>query len=368
MSTESIQNTLMKKNNQFSRIITFLLILSFCASLKLYAQEPPRLEHGQINCFVYHRFGDDRYPSTNISVEDFRKHLDYLKMNNYNVVTFGEAVDLLKSETPVPEKTVCLTVDDGYKSFYENALPLLKEFDFPATLFINTKHFGGGDFLSIEQLKEIKTAGIEIGNHSHSHEHFVNFSSEERQDTFRKDLKKSQQIFQEKLGFTPEVYAYPYGEYTADMQEILQEYGFKAAAAQKSGVISKYTDLFALPRFPMAAGFVKLESFISKAKMKSLPVKPVIQQNPLVKNENPQPLELKLFEPDKINTAQFQCFIDGKKNGSLQFNAGDNTIIVQSNQPLCERRTLYTITAPGSHHSGEWYWYSFLWINTSLNE
>ena len=371
MSIESIQNTSMRKNKYILCLIFFVFVIS-AANLQVNSQEysktQSRLQQGKINCFVYHRFGDNRYPSTNISVEDFRKHLDYLKTNEYNVVTFGEAVDMLNSDISIPQKTVCLTVDDGYKSFYENALPLLKEFGYPATLFINTNQFGSGDFLSVEELKKIKDAGIEIGNHSHSHVHFVNFSSAERRDTFRKDLEKSQKIFQEKLDFAPEVYAYPYGEYTLDMQKVLLENGFKGAAAQKSGVISEYSDQFALPRFPMAAGFVQLESFIRKVKMKPLPAKPPGQANPLVENENPPTLQLKLFESDKINTNQIQCFIDGQNNCQLQYDSASKKIAVKSNQSLHSRRTLYTITAPSNTNPVTWYWYSFLWIIPSVNE
>lgn len=372
MNTESIRNTLMKMNKKFIGIVTFFLFFAVSGGLKSNAQkrviESPLLQNGNINCFVYHRFGDDRYPSTNISVENFRKHLDYLNKNEYNVVTFGEAVDYLKCDSPVPEKTVCLTVDDGYHSFYENALPLLKEFNYPATLFINTKQFGTGDFLSIPELKELMNAGIELGNHSHSHAHFVNFSATMRQDTFRKDLEKSQKLFLEKLGITPEVFAYPYGEYTPDMQKILRENGYKAAAAQKSGVISEYSDLFALPRFPMAAGFVQLENFIRKTKMKSLPVKTVNQNNPLLENDNTPTLLLKLFEPNKINVDQLQCFVGGQRDCELSYNAEQQIIQVQSKSPLRARRTLYTITAPGKLGSGNWYWYSYLWINSPVKE
>ena len=165
----SLHNNLINKNeklNEFSKeykvrvmfkyvySLIFFVLLICSASLQVnsqqYTKEQPLLQQGNINCFVYHRFGDDRYPSTNISVEDFTKHLDYLKSNEYNVVTFGEAVSLLDSNTPVPNKTVCLTVDDGYKSFYENALPLLREFTYPATIFINTDKFGSGDFLTVD--------------------------------------------------------------------------------------------------------------------------------------------------------------------------------------------------------------------------
>lgn len=161
---------------------SFIILILFIAfSTKIKAQNTSKSsgsDSGQITCFVYHRFGDNRYPSTNISVKDFRNHLTYLKNNEYHVVTLNEALELLINGKTIPEKTVALTIDDGYKSFLENGMPLLREFDYKATLFINTKQFGTGDFLSIQEIRQIIKEGIEVENHSHSHAHFVNFSPE----------------------------------------------------------------------------------------------------------------------------------------------------------------------------------------------
>ena len=321
----------------------------------------------QINCFVYHRFGDNRYPSTNISMADFRQHLEFLKENNFKVFTLGEALSL-SDKNKLPEKTVVLTVDDGYQSFLENGIPLLREFDYSATLFINTNQFGSGDFLSVKQIKQLHDEGIEIGNHSHSHAHFVNLAPEERLDSFRNDLLKSQKIFAEKLGIQPQLYAYPYGEYTPEMQEVLKEFGYKGAAAQKSGVIASFSNKFTLPRFPMAGPFVSIESFKQKAQMKALPVKPENAESPLIANENPPQLKLKLIQPEQINRNQIQFFADGNKQNNIEIDRENNIITVQAGFPLKPRRTLYTVTAPSKTSPVKWHWYSFLWINSSVEE
>src|SRR5690606_10790893 len=100
----------------------------------------------EVVCFVYHRFGDDRFPSTNISLQDFEAHLAYLKENEYQVLSFSDAIAYLHSDAPV-KKTAVITIDDGYKSFYNHALPLLTRFNIPATLFINTETVGGNDYM-----------------------------------------------------------------------------------------------------------------------------------------------------------------------------------------------------------------------------
>jgi peptidoglycan/xylan/chitin deacetylase (PgdA/CDA1 family) len=107
----------------------------------------------EVVCFIYHRFGDSRYPTTNVSVADFETHLEQLLENDFQLLTFSEAVSYLNSSGP-PRKTAVITIDDGYKSFYRNALRLLKKFKVPATLFINTETVGG-DYMTWDELREL---------------------------------------------------------------------------------------------------------------------------------------------------------------------------------------------------------------------
>ena len=121
-----------------------------------------------INCFIYHRFGDSRYPSTNIPIEDFKAQLNYLKEAGFEVMTFGDAIKYLKDEQPL-KKVAVITIDDGFQSFYENGLHLLETYGFPATLFINTETVGGSSYMDWKEIKDAHKRGIEIGNHTHSH-------------------------------------------------------------------------------------------------------------------------------------------------------------------------------------------------------
>lgn len=349
----------------------FILVLIMALSVGSTAQsktENPILNTGQITCFVYHRFGDARYPSTNISVKDFRKHLDYLKSNKYNVITLGKAVELLNSGKPIPEKTVVLSVDDGYKTFLENGMPLLREFGYKATLFINTNQFGSGDFLSEDEIRQLMDEGIEIQNHSDSHAYFVNIKPQELEEAFREDLLKAQDIFREKFGFKPTLYSYPYGEYTPAMQEVLKKEGYVAATAQKSGVISSYCDRYALPRFPVAGNYANIEGFIQKLNMKAIPVQLLETVNPVLQSINPPTLQLKVVDPDRINLNNIQCFIGGQKDGKVSYDAKTKILTIKATHALNARRTLYTITAPSAAKSNEWHWYSFLWINNKIEE
>ncbi len=202
-----------------------------------------------VTCFVYHRVGDSRYPTTNVSIKDFDSHLNWLTKNNYTLLTFSEAIAYLQSDEPT-QKIAVITIDDGYKSFFKNGMPLLKKYKIPATLFINTETVGAGDYMDWSMLKIAMKDGIEIGNHTHSHAYFLNESTTTRYKTFKDEIELSQSIIQKNLNFTPVTFTYPYGEFDIEMKNIAKQVGFNAAAAQNSGVVHSGTDLFMCPRFP----------------------------------------------------------------------------------------------------------------------
>lgn len=352
----SIQTTLFV----FIIIITGLLIHP--ASLQ--GKKP---KNSDINAFIYHRFGEQTYPSTNIDIKTFKQHLEFLHANEYTVLTLGKALKQLKSKEELPDKTAVLSVDDGYKSFKTVAVPLLDKYNYKATIFLCTQYVGKSNYLSWEDIRELRKKGYEFGNHSHSHDHFLNYSDERTRKVFLRDLSQAEQQFKQHLGYKPDLYCYPYGEYNPDMQDILRENNYRAAAAQKSGVIYAGSDMYALPRFPMTSSYGIAEKFRAKVRMKALPVLKEQPKDPEIKNTNPPSLSLHI-DPDHIHTEHMQCFVNGRKNCKIEKNSRDQFIInIEAESKLNTRRTLYTITAP-SKSGNEWYWYSHLWVNTDYGE
>lgn len=315
-------------------------------------------------CFVYHRFGDDRYPSTNISTNDFEQHLRYLTENNFQVLTLGDAIQYLSSGEPV-KKTAVITIDDGYKSFYERGLPLLKKYDLPATLFINTSTVGGGDYMNWEQLNTTSRSNIEIGNHTDTHAYFLNEEKTTRYKTFEEEIIRSQKIIREKLKLTPKVFAYPYGEFDVEMKAIVKRQSFIGAAAQNSGVLHEQSDRFAIPRFPMSESFSAIKNFSEKARTKPIRIDSGTSGN-IVSPNNLRPELIVTFQKNELQLTQLQCFIQGS-SCEISIDEQDSVVKV-SVQPRADlnkrRRTLYTITIPDK--SGAWHWYSHLWINPKV--
>lgn len=324
-----------------------------------------RLADKQVVSFIYHRFDDNRYPSTSTSIKNFDAHIKYLKDNDFQIVTLSKAIKYLNSNEPY-KKTAVLTIDDGYKSFLTNAFPILKKHGVLATLFINTNMVGFGDFINWKELKMLSDEGIEIGNHSETHQYFLNLPEASRYDAFRKEIVSSQQLIEEKLGIMSKVFAYPYGEYDNKMKAIVEESGFNAAVAQNSGVIHTTTDPYRMPRFPMTNTYASLSNFIEKTEMNSFVLLEETPLNAVVKRDENQPKLILKFNSSNLKTSQIQCFVQG---GECEFNISKNdnaivTLTAKSKAPLKTRRTLYTITVQDTN--GKWHWFSHLWIKPEL--
>lgn len=314
----------------------------------------------EVVCFVYHRVGDSRYPTTNITVADFEAHLKYLVKNDFHIVTLSEALTYIESDQP-DRKTAVITIDDGYKSFFENGLPLLRKYKFPATLFVNTETIGAGDYMDWSQLQVAMKAGLEVGNHTHSHQYFLNLSAATRDQVLFEEIEKSQNLFKQHLGVTPDLFSFPYGEFDNSLKEVVREAGFRAAAAQNSGVLTTDVDRFMIPRFPMSESYSALTKFIEKANAHRLPVNRM-NDDPVISGSLQPKLKLTVAKED-LDFTQLQCFIQGTTchYNVIAENDKSLTLAITPEQPLNKRRTICTITVRG--RKGGWYWYSHLWIN-----
>ncbi len=327
-----------------------------------------QLKEFDVPVFAYHRFGDDRFPSTNIKLDVFEEQLMFLKENNYNVLTFGEAIQKWQNGKPIKDKTVVLTIDDGYFSFYENGWPLLKKYGYPATIFIQTETVGGNDFMTWNQIREIQKAGIEVGNHSTTHDHFVNYPADSIAIVFKKDLEIASKAFDLNLGNVPNIYAYPYGEWNKSMEKVLQANGFDAAAVQKSGVFCESSDAYAIPRFPMGGVFATMNGFKSKILMKALVIESTSPEGPFY-TDNPPSAKLEISNDQSLNLNGAQFFMEGNKMDIHEKKTGQSSTVItlKPDHKLKYRRTLYTLTAP-SKDGKSWHWYSFLWVNPKVKE
>ncbi len=326
---------------------------------------PAPARAGQVNAFIYHRFDEFRYPSTNIAVAVFRQQLEYLKQRQIAVLPLQEVVTRLQQHTVLPERAVVLTVDDAFTSFYKAAMPVIEEYGYPVTLFVNSDAVGSNGYMTWEQLREVQTKGITIGNHSATHDYLVERQAGEDfamwQERVTQDIAEAERALKEHLGTDATLFAYPFGEFNHPLMDIVRKQGFSAAIGQQSGVMHDHSDLYCLPRFPMGGAFATLDGFISKLQMKPLVVTAQAGDDPVITGHNPPVLQLKI--PGLANfSAAVNCFVQGDNRCTLvrDEKLGADWYRVTAEHALTGRRNKYTLT--GRDSDGRWFWFSQPWV------
>ena len=121
---------------------------------------------------MYHRFDENKYPSTNIRMSIFKQQIEIIRNSKYN---FYDPKDLKKNFHVVKiNKKILITIDDAFSSFYEVAWPYLKKEKIPFILFVSTETIGKSGYMTWSQIKELEKEKIAyIGNHSHTHGYLV---------------------------------------------------------------------------------------------------------------------------------------------------------------------------------------------------
>ena len=252
---------------------------------------------------MYHRFNENKYPSTNIKNDIFLKHLDEVYQSDIEFINFEKFEKVIK--TKIDKNYLLLTIDDGFLSFYENAWPVLKKKKIPFILFVSTREVGNYGYMTWNQIKEIASSElVTISNHSHTHDYMVDWDNKK----IKLDLTTSISIFEKELGYSPIVFSYPFGEYSNNFKNIVSELNFKYAFGQHSGVIDITKDLLELPRFPINEKYGNLKRFKSILKTLPLPYKSITPEDRYLKNEdNPPEVKVKFFD-NLLNVEKINCY------------------------------------------------------------
>ena len=261
------------------------------------------IEDKGIIVLMYHRIEENKYPSTNIKIANFIEHLDLIKKNQFKLVNPNNFENALSNQKN--NKKILLTIDDGFKSFYNNAWPILKKQEIPFILFINTKEVGSYGYMNWTQIKEIaKEKFVHIGNHSFSHEYLVDKKNEE----IIYDINLSISDLNNNLGYNSPFFSYPFGEYSNDFKKIIKNLGFKYAFGQHSGVADITKDFYELPRFPINETYGEIKRF--KTILQTIPLKfksitPI--ERYITEDNNPPQVVIEFFE-DLKNIKLLNCY------------------------------------------------------------
>ena len=296
---------------------------------------------------MYHRFDENKYPSTNIKMDIFKNHIQIIKEKNYQ---FEDPDNFQKNfESPKNEKKILITIDDAFSSFYEKAWPFLKKNKIPFILFVSTEPVGKNGYMTWNQIKEVeKEKFAYIGNHSHSHEYLLDLNFQD----FKKDINKSIKIFKNELGYSPIYYSHPFGEYSQKQIEFLKK-KFKFAFGQHSGVIDVNKDKYQLPRFPINEKYGDLDRFKFVIDLLPLQYKSSEPVDMYIAQNNPPKLIIEFFENQK-NIKKINCFSDeGNKWDKSNIVFTDQKLLVNFRDKFLFRRGRVNC----SLNDNGWHWF-----------
>jgi peptidoglycan/xylan/chitin deacetylase (PgdA/CDA1 family) len=189
---------------------------------------------------TYHRFAETCSSPLCMPAEIFDRQMRFLKENGYHVITPDNLMDFLYYRRGLPKKSVMITVDDGYRSAYDIAYPILKHYGFKATLMIYTSFVGvSKQAITWDQLRKLKAEGFTIGSHTILHTDLTNLRPGESQEEFVQrifqELNGSKKILDQKIGQDTYVLAYPFGYYDQRVIAMARQAGYKMAVSVVRG-------------------------------------------------------------------------------------------------------------------------------------
>ena len=336
--------------------------LAVLALLMVMAAIPAAVAADTVVVLMYHRFGEDRFPSTSVRMEQFEAHLDHLVNNKYSVVSMSDVMDSLNGGAELPERAVTITIDDAYLSVYEKAYPMFKGRDMPFTVFVAADAVDAGlpAYMSWEQMREMSSNGATFANHGAAHDSVLErekgASDEQWLRRVRSDIEKGAARLDEELDFMAGVFAYPYGEFDTNTGNLLQEMGY-VSFGQHSGAVGPHSDKRALPRYPMAESFADMGQFRTKVASRPLPVISAQPWDPISTSALPK-VEITLG-PTDARLGELACYVSGQGRVEIDWQVPDERFVVAPARPLPPGRNRVNCTAPGN--DGRYFWFSHQW-------
>lgn len=338
-----------------SLVLCALLLTQFSipASATPETTSPPEktsVQSGNLTIFIYHHFGDKRYPTTNVAMDSFIAQMRYLADNKYRVISLAEAVRIVREKRPILEKTAVITIDDGYKTIYSEAWPVLKSLGFPFTVFLYAEGVekGYSNYLTWKQILEMQEAGVDFQDHSYSHYRLADWpkgmGEQEYRQWIRTDLARGLAVLQEKLGRKPRFFAIPYGEYNSIVMGEAKAAGYEAIFSQDPGSVSSDTSVFCIPREPiLGKEWASLAHFASVLSRVDLPITEMTPSAVPHNNAIPPIIGARILHPDRYVQSSFGIYVS--ELGWQQASFDNGFVSVKNNHPLTRRLNRIMISA-----------------------
>ncbi len=206
---------------------------------------------------MYHSIADNSDETYTVSIENFRKQINWLHDNGYEVISLSSMLQLIQArDYKNLRKKVVITFDDGFKDFVTNALPILLEYDATATVFLVTDLIGKSaawnsnganmPLMSEDEVRYIKGKGISLGSHTATHANLPLVDQKE----LERQIKDSRDAL-ECLGESFYSFCYPWGQWTSQVAEAVMSSGYECALAVGEKKSLTTENRYLLPRISM---------------------------------------------------------------------------------------------------------------------
>src|SRR5216110_4125385 len=242
----------------------------------------------QVIIFCYHRLVDKiRYPGTEITPAAFEAQMKELKDRGITVISMQDLLAWKRGEKNIPPRSAVVTFDDGWKSQYEVAWPIMKKYGYPFTMFIYTEgvrggSLGGGEAITWEQLADMRDNGVDIQAHTATHQdlregHTVlviepggkrskkKLTGADYEKWVQNEVVSSKELLEQRLGIKVNCFAVPFGNYNEHVKELARNAGFEAMFTVYGQPITFTSPLDSLGRYAIEANKPKV--FVDAVKM-----------------------------------------------------------------------------------------------------
>ncbi len=329
-------------------------------------REPSRsADHAVV--LTYHHVDDTTPASTSVTPAQFEAQMEFIAREGFQVWSLSRIAQALQHGDAVPENVVGLSFDDAYVSVFSTAHPRLQARDWPYTVFVNTDAVDDGQagVMDWSQLRQLVEDGVELGNHSRSHAHLAARQTDETAAQWQQRVSAEIRTAQERLltetGKTPTLFAYPYGEYTLELAEVVRAMGL-TGFGQHSGAIGRHSDFSALPRFPIGGNYTALPRLATSLHTRPLyvaaePPGPMVLSGA---NSADRPALRISIQPGDYDLRSLACYATGQGKMSLSEQSEPGVFRIQPSSPLRVGRSKYNCTAPHASERGVYYWWSYL--------
>jgi peptidoglycan/xylan/chitin deacetylase (PgdA/CDA1 family) len=351
LSQENLHSLLVKKNKLsliFKLFIVLLILTSviFYQNIFLNTNNIVHAEEITIPILTYHNFTKDIGSSYIINIIEFEKQLDYLATHNYAVISLSELLKGLRNGQ-LPPKPVVITIDDGFKSTFTLAYPVLKKYNFPATLFIYTNFIEkNSNSLTWGEIKEMTENNLEIGSHALSHCNLVKYKENENYENYLARIKKeiflSKEILESKIGGKVKFFAYPYGVYSPTIKNLVIQADYEGILNANSMNNTLNTDPFSLNR-QIIFGNNSFNSFIQILNQQPLHTSKIFPDDGIIESDQFVKIGA-ILENNNYDVKTLSMKLGGAKV-EFTFNPENNEISFTPSKPLIKKSYIINISA-----------------------